>query len=269
MACETYGELISAMVDDALSADERQALSVHLAACPRCAAEYEDLSALKRALGGLAAREAPPRGFWRGVLRRLDAADAAELGQAGRPAAVRPSLAYALAAALVVAAVAGVLYTRSAPRPLSLPAMAADFAAHEAPPGVPYHPGGLRDVVTGLGYPVQVPRFPEPRTQLLTARRCDYHGVTFAQMTFDTPLGPIGFYQLPASDVRLPPALPPPAGQRPLRFTARGSHNVVAWTEGDMAYAIVSEADPVPLADLARKLSFVTAASALAEGASR
>jgi hypothetical protein len=277
MSCEANGELVSALADDELSADDRQVLTAHLATCVGCAAAYEELLALKQRCGALPARAQPPRFFWRRVRRALDGVDA-ERGPARRPASVRPGLAYALAATLVVGAVAGVIYNTTGPHPASLATLADTYADYQAStPVVVMDPQGLVSVVDTsrqyLPVPAQVPRFPEPRAQFLGAQLCDCDGTMFVQMVFDTSLGTIGVYQLAAADLELPPALPARDGLPPLHFWSRGDpedgYNVVAWTAGPMAYALVSKADPVALADLARKLRFVTASPAPGEAPSR
>ena len=39
--CEQYGELISAAIDDELSADERSRLEKHLAECVECRGQFQ------------------------------------------------------------------------------------------------------------------------------------------------------------------------------------------------------------------------------------
>ena len=61
-ACEEYGPLISAMIDDELSADERARVDVHLQSCAACRRR----AAVFTELGRLAATPAPlPPSDWR------------------------------------------------------------------------------------------------------------------------------------------------------------------------------------------------------------
>lgn len=53
MGCEDYLEWMSAALDGELTGEERRALDAHLAACPRCAALFEELSAQSAALRSL------------------------------------------------------------------------------------------------------------------------------------------------------------------------------------------------------------------------
>lgn len=46
MSCEKIQELISAMLDGEISADERRAIETHINDCPECAAMYADFAAL-------------------------------------------------------------------------------------------------------------------------------------------------------------------------------------------------------------------------------
>ena len=57
--CDEYWQLISAGLDGALSPDEEEALSAHLAQCPECKALYEELSVLHAALSDLPPVEVP------------------------------------------------------------------------------------------------------------------------------------------------------------------------------------------------------------------
>ena len=57
--CDEYWQLISAGLDGALSPDEEETLSAHLAQCPECKALYEELSVLHAALSDLPPVEVP------------------------------------------------------------------------------------------------------------------------------------------------------------------------------------------------------------------
>lgn len=57
--CNEYTELISAVLDGALSPDQRKELEAHLASCPECAALFKELSALHAALEDLPSVEPP------------------------------------------------------------------------------------------------------------------------------------------------------------------------------------------------------------------
>jgi anti-sigma factor RsiW len=58
--CRTAIDLMAAFVDDALSAEERQALSDHLADCPRCVEFVESYRGTGRVLRQATDVEVPP-----------------------------------------------------------------------------------------------------------------------------------------------------------------------------------------------------------------
>ncbi len=60
MSCDDARELLSALLDDELPADDRGAVIRHLDQCPRCSAEAAALRALKHAVARLRAEETPP-----------------------------------------------------------------------------------------------------------------------------------------------------------------------------------------------------------------
>lgn len=64
--CTQVGDLLSARLDDALTAEEGAALDAHLAACPVCAAEAERLRCLRSEIANAA--YTPPAGLRAGVL---------------------------------------------------------------------------------------------------------------------------------------------------------------------------------------------------------
>lgn len=58
--CEAIDDLLDAMADDALPAATAAEVRAHLAACPRCAAEFAAIGALRRDLAALPRPAAPP-----------------------------------------------------------------------------------------------------------------------------------------------------------------------------------------------------------------
>ncbi len=94
MNCEKTTERLGAYLDGELGEQEAAQVQEHLEACPRCAAELEELRRLDRLLSALPGMDAP-EGFARRVRRAAE--------RARRPARLRPVLARA-AAMLVLAA---------------------------------------------------------------------------------------------------------------------------------------------------------------------
>lgn len=71
MNCNEVQTLISAMLDDELSEEERASVQVHIAACPDCKRMYDAFAALSDSLQDL---EAPPADFTETVMRSVRAA---------------------------------------------------------------------------------------------------------------------------------------------------------------------------------------------------
>lgn len=86
------GELLTALVDDALAHPERDRVLRHLAGCTRCRAEVEQLRRLKARLSGLSRSTPPPPPDLVEQLRSLAApgADPMRVPAAGPAAPVSP-----------------------------------------------------------------------------------------------------------------------------------------------------------------------------------
>jgi hypothetical protein len=97
--CDGWADELAAMAVGTLSGRDRDRLLDHLDACPRCAAEVEELSAVADSLLALVPEATPPEGF----AARTTAAIRAEHR---RTRSRRPSLRRALVAACVAAALA-------------------------------------------------------------------------------------------------------------------------------------------------------------------
>lgn len=136
MTCDDASELLSALIDEALSPGERARLDVHLGACPACRAEIARLRQTIETLRGIPAVRAPA-GF---VDRVVDAAAAAgpwrrrALRTLLRPLPVKLPIHAAVAAMLVVGVIA---LFRAGPeideaaRPAGAPRLASEAPARE------------------------------------------------------------------------------------------------------------------------------------------
>lgn len=71
MRCQDIMELLSPYLDGALTAAEREAVRAHVACCPKCSAELEELRACIGMLKELPL-VAPPVGFRAGLMEKLD-----------------------------------------------------------------------------------------------------------------------------------------------------------------------------------------------------
>ncbi len=85
---DRYTDRLSEYLDDELNAAEAAELSAHLADCPRCAAELEQLRAVRsaaRSLGDVA----PSRDLWPGIAEAVAARPRTASGLAGPPPELR------------------------------------------------------------------------------------------------------------------------------------------------------------------------------------
>jgi len=105
MRCEEAQELITARVDNELSADERASIDAHLKTCADCALAFEQESALKRRLQASSREVTAPLALRRDIESKLaggESTHAARFGAWFEAFSWRP--AFALAALLIVAA---------------------------------------------------------------------------------------------------------------------------------------------------------------------
>lgn len=139
------GDLLSALLDDEVDADLLPGLAAHLAACPACSAEHEEVAWARRAVRGL-----PPVNPPEEALRPALASWPAPAVPRRPSPRLRPRQ-VAAASAAVAAAGFGVLglVNRSAPADTSRPAVASFVAQHSTSSPGP-------DAVSGLA-PVAVP----------------------------------------------------------------------------------------------------------------
>jgi anti-sigma factor RsiW len=145
-------EVLSALLDDALSSSERAEAEAHLAACPGCAADLAQARAALDRVRDFAARDAlPDAAFDARVRAALDREDArARTPASGRPRALRVGAALAALAACV-----WLLLPRSEALPDALASRVIALAARDA------NAGDARTVearldAAGLGFPTRV-----------------------------------------------------------------------------------------------------------------
>jgi anti-sigma factor RsiW len=94
--------MLSALLDNELTADDAARLQAHLAECESCRAELERLGEVKQLLAALPERE-PPAAYWTELRAQMAAAPAgATLWDAFRGAWRRPAVALAAAVILLV-----------------------------------------------------------------------------------------------------------------------------------------------------------------------
>ena len=138
---------------DELDAGESARVAAHLRECADCRQRFEDLDAIRHALAGVAAVDAPPAGDWSGFMRRLDAACGIDVARAGTALSrsareywsARQLLALAATVTLVTTAVfmaAGVRRVRDTPTAQA----ARPSMGHAVPALVPAQERSLREV---------------------------------------------------------------------------------------------------------------------------
>lgn len=105
--CEYYQELISRMLDEDLSRDERAALAEHLDTCRECAAMYQAFSALSDTISSDLTE--PPEELCDNIMAELRRSEIIRRSRkSGLSRQVKSLIAAAACAALVIAAVGGV-----------------------------------------------------------------------------------------------------------------------------------------------------------------
>ncbi len=110
--CEYYQELISRMLDEDLSRDERAALAEHLGTCRECAAMYQAFSALSDTISSDLAE--PPEELCDNIMAELRRSEIIRRNRrTGLSRQVKNLIAAAACAALVLAAVGGVAIVNS------------------------------------------------------------------------------------------------------------------------------------------------------------
>lgn len=110
--CEYYQELISRMLDEDLSRDERAALAEHLGTCRECAAMYQAFSALSDTISSDLAE--PPEELCDNIMAELRRSEIIRRNRrTGLSRQVKNLIAVAACAALVLAAVGGVAIVNS------------------------------------------------------------------------------------------------------------------------------------------------------------
>ncbi len=76
MTCDTVRQRLNALLDDECSAREEAQMRVHLAACPQCAAEYEQLAATRQAANAWSMEGGE---IWSALREQIEAPDLASV----------------------------------------------------------------------------------------------------------------------------------------------------------------------------------------------
>lgn len=109
--CEYYQELISRMLDEDLSREERAALTEHLNGCPDCAKVYQAFSMLSDTVSS--DMEEPPENLADNVMAEIRRGEIVRKNHGRTPRQIKNLIAAAACAVLVIAAVGGVAVVNS------------------------------------------------------------------------------------------------------------------------------------------------------------
>ncbi|MGD8240207.1 MAG: zf-HC2 domain-containing protein [Armatimonadota bacterium] len=279
MKCETAQELISALVDDELSAAERTRVEAHTRTCAACAGAHVWLQETKTAVRTIIRhRHELPPGFWPALLRRLDAPHAAPSApRAARypwlarvPA--RAAMSFGIAAAVVGLAL-GIAWftpmpeeTTDAAVPVAVLVLDFEGQAAAAAPAQPqwgqFTPVG-GPLMREVKHAPALMRPPAPHMTFVGHSTRYVNGVAAVQLNYASGPHRMALYQLPVTRARLPVARRAAGLGREFRVVRTERCCVVAWAEGDTAFALVSDLPPGGLLDMADAL----AAAADAPGA--
>jgi anti-sigma factor RsiW len=246
MSCGVPRERLHAWLDGELSVEAALEAESHARTCAECAAEFRSAVALRQAIRGASLAAAPPE--------TLEARVRARLGREGRPSGPRGVPAWAvLAAALVLGAAFGTLLAplRESIRTRGLDASLVD--AHVRALAA----GPLTEVASSEQHTVK-PWFAgkvdfSPKVKDLAADGFPLKGGRVdrvgrrpaAALAYGRARHVIDLF------VWVGPSAPTPAATAHVRGI-----NVVRWTEGDLAYAAVSDLNETELAafaDLVRR----------------
>jgi len=257
MECGTNSERISALLDGELAPEEEAELRAHVAGCAACSAEVASLEGVKRAAVRVAESARVPRGFWRGVARRLDEVD----GRAAAPRrwVVRPlPVVGAAAVVLALATAIGLWMTPTKPS-IELAAVAQDFVQHEvmSAPRYDAEPGAIQSAFSGQlgGRPVVMADFPRAEASLQGGRLCTWSGVPAVAQVYATSYGIVTLYQMGGENVKLPrEAIEDAEAGRLFYVFSAGGCNVVAWRYGELVMALAGQVSVPDLIGMAREM---------------
>jgi anti-sigma factor (TIGR02949 family) len=240
MNCALALRMLNAYVDDEVDAATAAEMAEHLAGCSACRRVHEQRLALRQALRTHLPRETAPPDLRKGILRALDA-----LGHPTRPA--RASRWWQTALVGASTAIAGALggWWLAQPQSFeSLPQYA--VAQHVAA----LSPEGPRIDIASSDRHVVRPWFQgrlefAPMVKDLSAQGFDLVGARLDRLGDRQAVAVVYRLRRHVVDVfswRGTPAHPAPEGESVIR-----GFNVVTWSDGDLDFAVVSDADRTEL----------------------
>jgi anti-sigma factor (TIGR02949 family) len=251
-ACTVLAPRLAGLLDGELSEDERRELDAHLQSCPDCAAELELERWVRSGLRSAGAQLETPAGLSRRVQTALAAATA-------RPPIWRRVLPYAaVAAALVIAALAGLLVLANAQAPGQALLRRAVTAHQQVTLGatpVSFASDNTNAVSAWVkrqsGQEFEVPSLSSAGYQLVGARLDSTVAPSAVTLVYRGPGGLVSCVILPST---LPGALRAPlsAFSPGVRTASVENLPVASWVEFDGTYILTADLQPAQLAQLAR-----------------
>ncbi|HUL61047.1 MAG TPA: zf-HC2 domain-containing protein [Anaeromyxobacteraceae bacterium] len=237
-SCAAVRSCLAAHLDGESTPLDAEAIRGHLAGCDRCRSAAEELGAYRAAVARVFRPARAPGSLHRAVRRRVRAF--------GRPRPWVPAVAVAAVLASLALALLATREARSRIATLGETAVLHHDAivTGQAPLDVTTSdPAGLVTWFAGrLPFSIHLPRLDSPELHLVGARLIEVAGDLAALVVYRKGGAMVTLAVAPAASGA------PPRGSeaetfRSLRFhlsRTRG-HNVIAWTDGGLAYALVSD----------------------------
>ncbi|MCS6860989.1 MAG: zf-HC2 domain-containing protein [Abditibacteriales bacterium] len=251
MPCDLNEELICALVDGELPADDTRQLAAHIQQCPRCARLRETFASTKALLRQRVPREDAPAHFWAQVCRRLDA-----LHPPARSRTREFRWVFALAACLAVIVLgSGALWRRPRPQPLSPAELVQIYDTHRQSPcsegRVVHDPThGARWLTQTVGYTVPAVNYTAAGYELSRVMSCVCFAVNRratapekgALMAFRRGRQDwcVCLFIHRAAVFDVPMGQTVSVGGQNVVVTQEGDYNVVSWKAGDRILSLVS-----------------------------
>jgi anti-sigma factor RsiW len=251
MICQELRTCLDAHLDGELDVERSLAADEHLAFCMECQWAYAKGRELRTLLRTRLPREPAPDALRERIRLTLRRADRSE-----RWGAARRSLVWAVpAAALVLLALGVGLWERSTPPPVvsELVAKHAMYSRLDAPAEVV---SASRETVSGwfkgrVRFEVVVPDFSPSGIRLVGGRLSDISDRPMAYLLYEKGRSLVSLFAFRSQGLALPARGWVRVGDGRFYVTEVRGAEVVLWTQGELAYALVSSLDRQALLECA------------------
>lgn len=249
LPCAVQGPQLAAFLDGELGPDDEQRLEAHVAGCPRCTADLAEQRRVRAALRRAGTHLRAPDS--------LGARIESDFSRGRRPFWGRALALGGLAAALVIMAVAGLLWAASRIPDRAVLARAAGAHEQESLSQTPvtFASGDAAAVAawarSATGEKPDVPSFAAAGYRLLGARLEPSVGRHAVSLVYQGEDGSVTCTVVPVAAsplLKLALAIRPPA----IQTTAVGGATAVSWTDADATYILLGDAGRQTLLQLAR-----------------